>query len=333
MADLLEVDNLQVELFDRSGPLLAVRGVTLSVRRGEVVALVGESGCGKSVTALSLLRLLPDDARVTGSVRVDGRDLLELSRAQLRTVRGGEIAMVFQEPMTSLNPAFSVGRQIAEVLRLHQGLRGAQARTRALELMRMVGIGAADKRLRSFPHELSGGMRQRVMIAMALAGEPKLLILDEPTTALDVTTQAQILDIIRDLRSTTGMAILLITHDLGVVADLADRVVVMYAGAKVEEADVYELFRAPRHPYSAGLLAALPGATAARRRAGPRRLAEIPGMVPVLRAPLASCAFAPRCQRASDQCRTQPPLLAPCGPADDHVVACFHPEPTARVPT
>jgi peptide/nickel transport system ATP-binding protein len=329
MPDVLEVENLQVRLFDRTGPVVAVRGVSLSVRRGEVVALVGESGCGKSVTALSVLRLLPPDAEVTGSVRVDGSEVLELSPAQLRTIRGGDVAMVFQEPMTSLNPAFTVGNQIAEVLRLHQRLHGARASTRALELMRMVGIGDAEKRLRSFPHELSGGMRQRVMIAMALAGEPKLLILDEPTTALDVTTQAQILDIVRDLRARTGMAILLITHDLGVVADLADRVVVMYAGAKVEEADVYDLFQAPRHPYAAGLLGALPGSALARREAGVLRLAEIAGMVPVLRAPLDSCAFAPRCQSATDQCRTQPPLLEVCGPGADHAVACFHPEPAA----
>jgi peptide/nickel transport system ATP-binding protein len=333
MPELLEVDNLQVRLFDRVGPVLAVRGVSLSVRRGEVVALVGESGCGKSVTALSLLRLLPDTAQVSGSIQLDGHEVLDLGPEQLRTIRGGEIAMVFQEPMTSLNPAFTVENQITEVLRLHQDMRGDEARARALELLRLVGIGAAEKRLRSFPHELSGGMRQRVMIAMALAGEPKLLILDEPTTALDVTTQAQILDIVRDLRERTGMAILLITHDLGVVADLADRVVVMYAGAKVEEADVYELFRAPRHPYAAGLLAALPGSVAVRQEAaGPARLAEIPGIVPVLRAPLESCAFAPRCQRVTDQCRTQPPPLEPCGPADDHAVACFHPVPVTKVP-
>jgi peptide/nickel transport system ATP-binding protein len=327
MPELLEVDNLEVRLFDRTGPVLAVRGVSLSVRRGEVVALVGESGCGKSVTALSVLRLLPEDAQVSGSVRLDGRDLLDLTPDQIRTIRGGEIAMVFQEPMTSLNPAFSVGNQIAEVLRLHQGMRGAAARARALELMRTVGIGAAEKRLGSYPHELSGGMRQRVMIAMALAGEPKLLILDEPTTALDVTTQAQILDIVRELRARTGMAILLITHDLGVVADLADRVVVMYAGAKVEEADVYDLFQAPRHPYAAGLLGALPGSAAARREAGLLRLAEIPGMVPVLRGPVESCAFAPRCKNATDLCRTQPPQLEECGPGTEHAVACFHPEP------
>lgn len=332
MPDLLEVDNLQVRLFDRAGPVLAVRGVSLSIKRGEVVALVGESGCGKSVTALSLLRLLPETAQVSGSVRLDGRDVLGLSTAELRKIRGGEVAMVFQEPMTSLNPSFSIENQIAEVLRLHQGMRGPEARARALELLRVVGIGAAEKRLRSFPHELSGGMRQRVMIAMALAGEPNLLILDEPTTALDVTTQAQILDIVRDLRARTGMAILLITHDLGVVADLADRVTVMYAGAKVEEADVYDLFQAPRHPYAAGLLGALPVSALGQPEAEQVRLAEIPGMVPVLRAGLESCAFAPRCQSATDQCRTQLPLLAPCGPADDHTVACFHPEPVASVP-
>ncbi|HET9893480.1 MAG TPA: ABC transporter ATP-binding protein [Streptosporangiaceae bacterium] len=332
MQDLLEVENLQVRLFDRTGPVLAVRGVSLSVGRGEVVALVGESGCGKSVTALSLLRLLPGSAQVSGSIRLDGQDVLELNSRQLRALRGGEIAMVFQEPMTSLNPAFSVGNQIAEVLSLHQGMRGDRARARALELLRMVGIGAPDTRLRSFPHELSGGMRQRVMIAMALAGEPSLLILDEPTTALDVTTQAQILDIVRDLRTRTGAAILLITHDLGVVADLADRVVVMYAGANVEEAGVYELFGAPRHPYAAGLLGALPGSAAGRRDTGSLRLAEIPGIVPTLRAPLESCAFAPRCHSATDLCRRQPPRLAPCGPGDDHAVACFHPEPAATVP-
>ncbi|HEY2508450.1 MAG TPA: ABC transporter ATP-binding protein [Streptosporangiaceae bacterium] len=331
MPDILEVENLQVRLFDRTGPVLAVRGVSLSVGRGEVVALVGESGCGKSVTALSLLRLLPRDAEVSGSIRVDGHNVLDLSPAQIRTIRGGDVAMVFQEPMTSLNPAFSVGNQIAEVLRLHQGLRGAEASARALELMRMVGIGDAEKRLRSFPHELSGGMRQRVMIAMALAGEPKLLILDEPTTALDVTTQAQILDIVRDLRARTGMAILLITHDLGVVADIADRVVVMYAGAKVEEADVYDLFQAPRHPYSAGLLGALPGSALAQEQAGRPRLAEIPGMVPMLRAPLDSCAFAARCQSATDECRAQAPLLEQVGPGAGHAVACFHPEPATTV--
>jgi peptide/nickel transport system ATP-binding protein len=332
MPDLLEVDNLQVRLFDRTGPVIAVRGISLSVRRGEVVALVGESGCGKSVTALSLLRLLPETAQVSGAIRLDGHDVLELGPEQLRTIRGGRIAMVFQEPMTSLNPAFTVENQIAEVLRLHQGLRGAEASARALELLCQVGIGAPEKRLRAFPHELSGGMRQRVMIAMALGGEPQLLILDEPTTALDVTTQAQILEIVRDLRARTGLAILLITHDLGVVADLADRVVVMYAGAKVEEADVYELFQAPRHPYAAGLLGALPGSAAERPEAERQRLAEIPGMVPVIRAPLESCAFAPRCTSATDQCRTTPPLLEPCGPAVDHAVACFHPVPLTTIP-
>jgi peptide/nickel transport system ATP-binding protein len=305
--------------------------VSLSVGPGEVVALVGESGCGKSVTALSVLALLPADAQVSGSVRLGGTDVLQLSPAQLRSIRGGEVAMVFQEPMTSLNPGFTVGSQIAEVLRLHQGLTGAQARGRALELMSMTGIGAAAARLRNYPHELSGGMRQRVMIAMALAGEPKLLILDEPTTALDVTTQAQILQIVRDLREQQGLAILLITHDLGVVADLADRVVVMYAGTTVEEAGVYDLFAAPRHPYSAGLLGALPGSALARREDGQARLAEIPGMVPVLRAPAGDCAFAPRCHSATGTCREQLPALQPCGPGEGHTVACFHPGP-APVP-
>ena len=324
MADLLTVGNLTVRLFDRGGVVLAVRDLSLSVGAGEVVALVGESGCGKSVTALALLRLLPDDARVEGSVVFAGRDLTRLSVKELRSVRGGDIAMVFQEPMTSLNPSFSIGNQIIEVLRLHRGLRGREARQRAAELLSLVRIGAPEQRLRAFPHQLSGGMRQRAMIAMALACDPQLLVLDEPTTALDVTTQAQILDIVRDLQKRLGMSILLITHDLGVVADLADRVVVMYAGAKVEDAEVHRLYAAPRHPYTAGLLRALPHG-GRRTGGGAERLAEIPGLVPVLRAPLDACAFAPRCPRSLEQCHKAAPVLEEMGP--DHRVACFNPEP------
>ncbi|MHB1523318.1 MAG: ABC transporter ATP-binding protein [Candidatus Dormibacteria bacterium] len=324
MADLLTVRNLTVRLFDRGGVVLAVRDLSLAVGAGEVVALVGESGCGKSVTALALLRLLPDDARVEGSVVFRGRDLTRLSVKELRSVRGGDIAMVFQEPMTSLNPSFSIGNQIIEVLRLHRGLRGREARQRAAELLSLVRIGAPEQRLRAFPHQLSGGMRQRAMIAMALACDPQLLVLDEPTTALDVTTQAQILDIVRDLQKRLGMSILLITHDLGVVADLADRVVVMYAGAKVEDAEVHRLYAAPRHPYTAGLLRALPHG-GRRTGGGAERLAEIPGLVPVLRAPLDACAFAPRCPRSLEQCHKAAPVLEEMGP--DHRVACFNPEP------
>jgi peptide/nickel transport system ATP-binding protein len=234
--------------------------------------------------------------------------------------------MVFQEPMTSLNPSFTIGNQIVEVLKRHKGLRGQAARQRAAELLSLVRIAAPEQRLRSFPHQLSGGMRQRAMIAMSLACDPKLLILDEPTTALDVTTQSQILDIVRDLQSRLGMSILLITHDLGVVADLADRVAVMYAGSKVEDAEVHRLFASPRHPYTAGLLRALPQRG---RQTGdaPERLTEIPGLVPVLRAPLAACAFAPRCPRSAEDCWQSAPPLEEC--ESDHGVACFHPEPAA----
>ena len=324
MAELLSVQDLQVRLFDRLGVVVAVRDVSLSVEEGGVVALVGESGCGKSVTALALLRLLPPDAQISGRVTFQGRDLLQLPLKELRAIRGRDIAMVFQEPMTSLNPSFTIGNQIGEVLRLHKGLRGQQARERASELLSLVRIGSPEQRLRAYPHQLSGGMRQRAMIAMALACDPKLLILDEPTTALDVTTQAQILDIVRDLRQRLGMSILLITHDLGVVADLADRVAVMYAGSNVEDAEVHRLFAAPRHPYTAGLLRALPRRG---RRAGDaqERLLEIPGLVPVLRDLPDACAFAPRCPRSQDDCSNQHPGLAPC--EADHRVACLHPEP------
>ncbi len=334
---VLSIRDLSVAYRTGAGDVRAVDKVTVDLHAGEVVGLVGESGSGKSTLAYGATRLLRAPAVITsGTVHYQGRrvrtpvDVLELSADQLVGMRWREIAIVFQSAMNALNPVLNIHDQLTDVIRAHLPVTRREATDKAAGLLDLVGIPRT--RLRSYPHELSGGMRQRVMIAMALAGEPKLLVLDEPTTALDVTTQAQILDIVRDLRSRTGMAILLITHDLGVVADIADRIVVMYAGAKVEEADVYDLFRAPRHPYAAGLLGALPGSAVARREAGQLRLAEIPGMVPVLRAPLESCAFAPRCQRATDQCRVQPPLLTPCGPADDHAVACFHPEPVATVP-
>lgn len=322
MSVVLAVNDLEVRLHDGSGEVLAVRDLALCVREGEVVALVGESGCGKSMTALALLGLLPAKATVSGSAHFLGRDLLTLSARDLRAIRGRDIAMVFQEPMTSLNPAFTVGNQIVEVLRRHQGLRGAQARNRAAALLALVRIAAPEDRLGAYPHQLSGGMRQRVMIAMALACDPKLLILDEPTTALDVTTQAQILDIVRDLQARLGMSMLLITHDLGVVADLADRVAVMYAGTKVEDASVLELFASPSHPYTKGLLGALPqrGHPSGEPR---QRLQEIPGLVPVLRARPSGCAFAPRCPRALAVCGLSAPNIASSG---GHVVACFRPE-------
>jgi peptide/nickel transport system ATP-binding protein len=313
---LLDVRELSVRFETDDGVTQAVDRFSFTLGRGEVLGIVGESGCGKSVTMLSLLRLLPETAVVTGEAEFDGRDLLSASPAVLRKVRGREISFVFQEPMTSLNPAFTVGRQVGEVLRRHLDLSREQARRRAIELLDLVRIPAPERRLDEYPHQLSGGMRQRVMIAMALACDPKILIADEPTTALDVTIQAGILDLMRDIRDRLGTAIVLITHNLGVVADIADRVVVMYAGRKAEEAPVHELYAHPQHPYTIGLLGAIP-------RRGVERLQEIPGLVPALSAPVSHCAFAPRCPRADELSRTQVPEIREIRPA--HLVACFHP--------
>jgi peptide/nickel transport system ATP-binding protein len=287
----------------------------------EVLALVGESGCGKSVTALALTRLLPRNAAVSGSVSFAGTPLLELTESALRDVRGRDIAYVFQEPMTSLNPVLTVGHQIGEVLGRHQRLRGRAADRRALDLLDLVGIPLPARRLRDYPHQLSGGMRQRVMIAMAVACRPRLLVADEPTTALDVTIQAGILDVLRDLRAEIGMAVLLITHDLGVVADIADRVAVMYAGRTIETAGSAALFARPSHPYTRGLLDAVPNP--ARHADGGLR--EIPGRVPVLASSPDACTFADRCLRADNTCRHYRPDLGP-GPAG-HPVRCWHPLP------
>jgi len=319
MAALLEVDDLSVRFDSDEGSVHAVDRVSFTLEAGEVLAMVGESGCGKSVTAMSLLRLLPASASVTGSVRFEGRDLLTVDEPTLRSVRGREISFVFQEPMTSLNPVFTVGRQIGEVLRHHLSLNRAEAHDRTLELLELVGIPAPVRRIEEYPHQLSGGMRQRVMIAMAVACSPKVLIADEPTTALDVTIQAGILDLMRDIRERLGMAILLITHDLGVVADVADRVMVMYAGRKVEEAKADELFAHPQHPYTTGLLAALPRSG---RRSIDEPLQEIPGVVPSLAQLPDACTFAPRCPRADEECEKVPPL-DPVRP--EHRAACFHP--------
>ena len=297
----------------------AVDGVSFAIEPGEVLAMVGESGCGKSVTAMSLLRLLPASATVSGAVRFEDRELLGTDMASLRRVRGREISFVFQEPMTSLNPVFTVGRQIGEVLRHHLDFDRAQAHDRTLELLDLVGIPAPARRIAEYPHQLSGGMRQRVMIAMAVACNPKVLIADEPTTALDVTIQAGILDLMRDIRERLGTAILLITHDLGVVADVADRVMVMYAGRLVEQAAADELFAHPQHPYTTGLLAALPRSG---RRSADEPLQEIPGVVPSLAQLPDACAFAPRCPRSDEECMKVPPL-EPVRP--EHPVACFHP--------
>jgi peptide/nickel transport system ATP-binding protein len=318
---LLDVSDLSVRFDTDDGPVHAVDKISFSLEPGEVLGIVGESGCGKSVTCMSLTRLLPETATVTGRAVFDGRDLLTLAPRSLRRVRGREIAYVFQEPMTSLNPVFTVGHQIDEVLRRHLGLSRRDARARALELLRLVRIPAPERRLEEYPHQLSGGMRQRVMIAIALACDPKVLIADEPTTALDVTIQAGILDLMRDIRERLGTAILLITHNLGVVADVADRVIVMYAGRKAEESPVDDLFAHPQHPYTIGLLGAIPRPYEGEDTR--RRLQEIPGRVPSLRELPHACAFADRCPRADELTRSEIPQLREVRPG--HHVACFHP--------
>jgi len=323
---LLEIDRLSIDFATADGLLRAVDGFSLAIEAGETVAIVGESGCGKSVTAMSVLRLLPEpQARMHGAIRFEGRDLLRLPIAAMRAIRGDAISMVFQEPMSSLNPVLTVGHQIGETLRLHQGLSARVARSRAVEMLALVGIPAPERRVREYPHQLSGGMRQRVMIAIALACNPKLLIADEPTTALDVTIQAQILDLMRDLQHRLGSAILLITHDLGVVAETAERVVVMYAGRIVEAAPVAALFATPKHPYTRGLLGAVPR-LGSSLRGGRQRLAEITGVVPSLRDRPTGCAFAPRCALAADICRKQAPLLD--ATAQGHAVACYFADAT-----
>jgi peptide/nickel transport system ATP-binding protein len=295
---------------------LALRGIDLDIAPGEAVGLVGESGCGKSVTWLAALGLLPGKARITGSVRLGGEEILGAQPAVLDRVRGGRVAMIFQDPASSLNPVHRIGRQITEALALHQGLRGATARAEAKRLLDQVGIPDAARRLDAYPHELSGGQNQRVMIAMALAGRPELLVADEPTTALDVTIQAQILELLQALRRETGMALVLISHDLGVVADTCERVAVMYAGRIVETAATSRLFVAPTHPYTQGLLGALPPI------GGPRRpLAAIPGGVPEPWAMPPGCAFAPRCPHRAATCTAAMP--APVALGHDHSAACL----------
>ena len=304
---LLEIRNLRTTFHTYDGDLRAVNGLDLSIEKGEAVGIVGESGCGKSITSLSIMRLVPTAASEIQADRLhfNGKDLLALSEQELEKIRGNEIAMIFQEPMTSLNPVFTIGNQISEALWFHQGLRKTTARQKAVDLLTKVGIPAPEKRLDDYPHQLSGGMRQRAMIAMALACAPSLLIADEPTTALDVTIQAQILDLLRQLQQELGMAIMMITHDLGVVADLVKRVVVMYAGIVVENAPVNDLFTEPLHPYTKGLLAAVPQLDSELEW-----LHVIPGVVPnPLNLP-SGCRFHPRCNHCMEQCRRQePPLL------------------------
>ena len=323
---VLAIENLHTHFFTRDGVVRAIEGLSLHVEPGELLGIVGESGCGKSVTALSVMRLIPERTGrvVQGTIRFEGQDLAKLSEAQMRQIRGNRIAMVFQEPMTSLNPVHTVGAQIAEAVRIHQGLGRDDALTRAAEMLRQVRIPDPERRLHSYPHEFSGGMRQRVMIAMALSCQPKLLIADEPTTALDVTIQAQILRLMVDLQRHSGAAVVLITHDLGVIAETAHRVVVMYAGRKVEEARVEDLFDLPLHPYTRGLMASIPRG---RQGARKQRLTEIPGIVPSLREsspgvpPLRGCAFAPRCGFATDRCRQEAPPLNVCTPGGEVLAA------------
>jgi peptide/nickel transport system ATP-binding protein len=321
-APLLKVDGLSVDIRTESGVVPVVETVSFSIAAGRTLGLVGESGCGKSVTALAMTRLLPEPpARIAGGhIRFDGVDLLALAPPALRQVRGDRIGMIFQEPMTSLNPTLTIGFQIAEVLRLHRGLGATAARERSIEMLRQVGVGAPERRFDQYPHQLSGGLRQRVMIAIALVCHPALLIADEPTTALDVTIQAQILDLLKRLQRELGMAILLITHDLGVVAEFCDEVAVMYAGRIVERGEAAALFARPRHPYTAGLLASSP-----RRVPRGGRLPAIPGMVPPPGRRGTGCSFAERCSRALERCRAERPELAAV--ATGHEAACWNPPP------
>ncbi len=305
MAHLLEVNNLQTHFPTRAGLVRAVDGVSFYIDKGELLGLVGESGCGKSVTALSIMRLIaPPGKIVGGEISFDGRNLLKLSDSEMRAIRGDDIAMIFQDPMTSLNPVFTVGEQIAEALRLHRKLSRKAAREGAIEAMREVSIPDPARRIKDYPHQLSGGMRQRVMIAMALACDPKLLIADEPTTALDVTIQAQILELLNELRKNRELAVLLITHDLGVVAEVADRVAVMYTGRIVEESPVEELFARPRHPYTEGLLRSVPKLSSASA-AKAERLETIEGTVPSPTDLPPGCHFAPRCPYRMPRCTTE----------------------------
>ncbi|HNX32598.1 MAG TPA: ABC transporter ATP-binding protein [Holophaga sp.] len=317
---LLSMENLSTSFFTSKGVVPAVSGVTVSVKPGEILGLVGESGCGKSVTSLSILGLISPPGRIVdGRILFEGRDLSKLDYNTMCGIRGNEIAMIFQEPMTSLNPVFTVGRQVSEAILLHRKITQEEAMQKTLEMFKLVGIPEPETRLDCYPHQLSGGLRQRVMIAMALVCEPKLLIADEPTTALDVTIQAQILDLMRDLRKRLNTAIIMITHDLGVVAELCDRVVVMYAGEVVEEADIYTLFEKPSHPYTLGLMGSIPGTEASMGADG--RLQTIPGMVPNLLHLPKGCLFHPRCPFAKDACREKRPPLFELG--EGHFAKCW----------
>jgi oligopeptide transport system ATP-binding protein len=322
---LLEVKDLETRFFTQEGIVKAVNGISYDLDEGETLGIVGESGCGKSVSVLSMMRLIPSPpGKITaGEVLFEERDLLKMDLEQMRHVRGNRIAMVFQDPMTSLNPVLTIGRQVSEALELHMGMDKGQALRRSIELLEMVGIPRAEDRIRDYPHQFSGGMRQRVMIAMALSCNPQILIADEPTTALDVTIQAQIVELVKRLRDEIGMAVIWITHDLGVVAGLVDKVNVMYAGYIVEMGPVKDIYHRPRHPYTIGLLGSLPRLDESMRT----KLTSIEGLPPDLVAPPPGCPFAPRCDYVSDRCLTENPQLASVGL--DHRVACWNVDQTA----
>ncbi len=330
LSALLTVDSLKTYFFTRDAVVRAVDDVSFSLYRGETLGLVGESGCGKSATALSILQLLPTPpARIIGgSVRLEEKELLGVSEEEIRHIRGNDISMIFQEPMTSLNPVLTVGRQIRETIMLHQKVGKREAHNRTVEVLKLVDMPDPERRMEEYPHQLSGGMRQRVMIAMALSCNPKILIADEPTTALDVTIQAQIQELINKVKEKTGTAVILITHDLGLITEMAQRVAVMYAGRKIEEAPVIQLFATPRHPYTIGLMSSVPRLGQRKSATGRRRLAEIPGTVPSLMEPILGCAFAPRCPFSLNQCENSQPPLKEWEPG--HWAACWNVETVIR---
>jgi peptide/nickel transport system ATP-binding protein/oligopeptide transport system ATP-binding protein len=325
MTKLLEVKDLRTYFYTDDGVVKAIDGVNFSVEAGKTIGIVGESGCGKSITAMSILRLIPEPPGkiVSGEALFEGRDLTKVSDKEIRGIRGNDISMIFQEPMTSLNPVFTIGFQIGEVLMLHQKLSKEEAYERAIEMLKLVKIPRAEKIVDEYPHQLSGGMRQRVMIAMALACQPKLLIADEPTTALDVTIQAQILEIMNELKNKLNTSIMLITHDLAVIAEMADHVIVMYAGKVVEDAPITELFKNPRHPYTIGLMSSIPSLV----KEG-QRLETIPGIVPNPLYLPKGCYFHPRCKYANDECKKAQPELRELAP--NHKVACFRAEEVTK---
>lgn len=324
MENVLEIKNLKTYFFTRRGVVPAVDGVDMRIGKGQVIGVVGESGCGKSMTAMSIVRLLSYPGKIVeGEILLEGQDLAQASEKRMREIRGNDISVIFQEPMTSLNPVLTVGKQVREAVLLHQKVSKKEARERVIEMFRQVGIPEPEERYRSYPHQLSGGLRQRVMIAMAMICNPKLLLADEPTTALDVTIEAQILHLMKQLQEKRGTAILLITHNLGVVAEICDYVYVMYAGKVVEQADVFTLFREPLHPYTSGLIRSIPKVH--EQEGGGQRLYTIKGMVPNLLHMPEGCAFCPRCEHATECCRLEKPELYDRG--DGHRVRCFLYEP------